>query len=83
MKCNSKIIVPEIFDRIISVELTDIDKNNHLYSCVVKHIMHGPCGELNLKNICVKKIGTCKNHYPRPFCSETHKEKNSYPIYRR
>ena len=45
--------------------------------------MHGPCGEFNLKNICMEKKRTCKNHYPTLFCSETRKGENSYPIYRR
>ena len=46
-------------------------------------MMHGSCGELNLKNVCMEKKGTCKNHYPRLFCSETRKGENSYLIYRR
>ena len=49
---------------------------------VAKHMMHGPCGSLNLKNVCMKK-GCCKNHYPREFAFETTMAKDGYPIYRR
>ena len=34
-------------------------------------MLRGPCGALNQENICMKKIGRCKNHYPRDFCEQT------------
>ena len=68
LKKDWKIIAPETFDDIVSTELPNKDKNPHLYSAVVKHMMHGPCGALNPENICIKRTSRCKNHYPRDFC---------------
>jgi hypothetical protein len=60
------------------------DKNKYpeLYKMVVKHMMHGPCGTLNSRNVCMQN-GLCKNYYPHPFNAETQHAKDSYPIYRR
>uniref|UniRef100_A0A453HYF7 ATP-dependent DNA helicase n=1 Tax=Aegilops tauschii subsp. strangulata TaxID=200361 RepID=A0A453HYF7_AEGTS len=49
---------------------------------VVKHMMHGPCGALNPKNVCMQE-NRCKCRYPRPFNENTSQGKDSYPIYRR
>ena len=45
-------------------------------------MMHGPCGALNLENICIKKTCRCKNHYPRDFCEQTTVGNDSFPKYR-
>ena len=82
LKKDLKIIAPETFNDIVSAELPNKDKNPHLYSTVVKHMMHGPCGALNLENICMKRTGWCKNHYPRDFCEQTTVGNNSFPKYR-
>ncbi|KAG5556067.1 hypothetical protein RHGRI_006626 [Rhododendron griersonianum] len=70
------------FDEFISAEIPDKDKYPHLYAMVIRHMMHGPCGELNGANVCMKK-GKCKNHYPRQFAEETLLATDGYPIYRR
>ncbi|XP_070007658.1 uncharacterized protein [Nicotiana sylvestris] len=54
-----------------------------LYSLVLKHMMHGLCGNLNPTNSCMKKKGYCKFKYPKNFAEQTSKEIESYPIYRR
>ncbi|KAL5572066.1 hypothetical protein UlMin_021663 [Ulmus minor] len=83
LKPNSKIIAPEDFDRIVSSELPNINKNIHLHSTVVKHMIHGPCGDMNPANVCMKKNGKCKNHYPKAYSPETYIGNNSYPKYKR
>ena len=83
LKKDWKIIAPETFDDIVSTELPNKDKNPHLYSAVVKHMMHGPCDALNSENICMKRTGRCKNHYPRDFCEQTNIGNDSFPKYRR
>ena len=82
LKSNAKIINPESFTRIVLVELPNINKNVYLHSVVIKHMMHGPCGDLNSTNICMKN-GKCKNHYPKSYSSKIYLGNNEYPIYKR
>ncbi|XP_073362834.1 uncharacterized protein [Aegilops tauschii subsp. strangulata] len=82
MDSKYKLIVPEQYDRLISTELPDKHKYPELYAMVVKHMMHGPCGALNPKNVCMQE-NRCKCRYPRPFNENTSQGKDSYPIYRR
>lgn len=77
-----KINGPEKFDYYVSAELPNKDKNPNLHNFVVKHMIHGPCGDLNKKNSCMID-GRCKSNYPRQFCQSTTQGKDGYPIYRR
>ncbi|XP_042950311.1 uncharacterized protein LOC122282424 [Carya illinoinensis] len=78
-----KLYAPESFDEIVSAELPDKDNNLHLYTAVIKHMMHGPCGVLNPTNVCMKKNGCCKNNYPKQFVSNTVVGNDCFPIYKR
>lgn len=49
---------------------------------VVKQMLHGPCGNLNPKNTCMRRDDRCKNHYPKEFSPTATQGRNSYPIYR-
>nr|XP_040245211.1 uncharacterized protein LOC120964526 [Aegilops tauschii subsp. strangulata] len=82
MDSTYKLLVPEQYDRLISAELPDKQKYPELYAMVVKHMMHGPCGALNPKNVCMQD-NECKCRYPRPFNENTIQGKDSYPVYRR
>ncbi|GAA0184576.1 hypothetical protein LIER_31864 [Lithospermum erythrorhizon] len=64
------------------VELPDKNEDPYLYSLVVKHMMHGPCGDLNPGNVRMVD-GRCKNHYPKAFSDYTTHGKGTYPICRR
>lgn len=44
-------------------------------------MIHGSCGNLNLKNVCMKNDGKYKNHYPKSFCTKIILGENSYPKY--
>ncbi|XP_028126342.1 uncharacterized protein LOC114323072 [Camellia sinensis] len=79
---GQKPLSPDTYDSIVSAELPDQKKHPHLFSMVVKHMMHGPCGEMNPNNICMKN-GKCKNHYPKNFEPITRSSKDSCPIYKR
>ncbi|XP_074314477.1 uncharacterized protein LOC141649693 [Silene latifolia] len=78
----SKIRSPEHYDLHVCAEIPDESTNPHLYTAVVKHMMHGPCGIDFPSNPCMRNR-QCKNHYPRDFCDFTMNGRNSYPIYRR
>ena len=82
LKPAFKIRSPEQYDKYVCAELPDKEKHPELYELVKKHMMHGPCGELNMNNPCMVKE-KCKNHYPRPFCEKTMLSRDGYPIYRR
>ncbi|KAG5552505.1 hypothetical protein RHGRI_010554 [Rhododendron griersonianum] len=69
-------------DAFISAEIPDKEKYPHLYAMVLKHMMHGPCGELDMTKVCMQK-GKCRSNYPRSFCAETTIDADGYPIYRR
>uniref|UniRef100_A0A453JV05 ATP-dependent DNA helicase n=1 Tax=Aegilops tauschii subsp. strangulata TaxID=200361 RepID=A0A453JV05_AEGTS len=85
MEGRYKLTCPEQYDRLISAELPNKKKYPELYKLVVKHMMHGPCGALNLNPECpcTKGRPSCKNHYPRPFHAATLQGKDSYPLYKR
>ncbi|KAG5590629.1 hypothetical protein H5410_041143 [Solanum commersonii] len=54
--CNEyKLLTPESYNRIICAELPYSNKEAHLHSVVVHHMIHGPCGHLNPSNPCMKK----------------------------
>ncbi|GAA0166718.1 hypothetical protein LIER_40244 [Lithospermum erythrorhizon] len=48
----------------------------------LKHMIHGPCGDLNQENVCMRD-GRCKNYYPKEFVEYTLHGKEIYPVYRR
>ncbi|XP_075507536.1 uncharacterized protein LOC142544366 [Primulina tabacum] len=73
---------PESFDRIVCPELPDAHTEPYLFSLVVKHMVHGPCGLLNPACPCMKK-NSCKYNYPKDYSEATKYGTNSYPIYRR
>lgn len=83
MNGKYKIACPEQYDRIISAELPDPLKYKELHTMIVKHMMHGPCGNLNRNFPCTMNRPSCKNGYPRSFNATTITGKDSYPIYRR
>lgn len=82
LKPQFKPLNPEAFDKIVSAEIPDPDENSHLYNAVKKHMVHGPCGDKNKKNVCMRN-GSCKNRYPKEFCDYTTHAEDGYPQYRR
>eukprot|EP00959_Pyramimonas_sp_CCMP1952_P227366 4753447-Pyramimonas_sp.AAC.1 len=49
---------------------------------VDRHMVHGPCGNLNPDCPCMKD-GLCSKQYPKPFAPETNPNVNGHPQYRR
>ncbi|KAL7103884.1 hypothetical protein ACP275_08G208300 [Erythranthe tilingii] len=81
LKEPHKIISADVYDDIISAELPDSD-HPFLRSYVVRHMMHGPCGDSNPSNVCMRNV-SCKNHYPKQFSEITVHGRSSYPCYKR
>lgn len=59
--------MPDAYNRFFYAKLSEKARNSHLYATIVKHMMHGHCGNLNSKNVCMRKHGHCKNDYPKVF----------------
>ena len=69
-------------DSILSAELPDRNEDPALFGTITKHMIHGPCGQLNPRSPCMKD-GQCTKHYPRQFLRESITYLNGYPLYRR
>nr|XP_027108801.1 uncharacterized protein LOC113728613 [Coffea arabica] len=82
LKPEFKLLNAESYDKIVCAELPDPKEHQHLYSLVVKHMLHGPCGDMNRSCPCMKN-GSCKSHYPKDFSDHTIHAEDSYPCYRR
>ncbi|XP_029172378.1 uncharacterized protein LOC114941527 [Nylanderia fulva] len=74
---NCKISNSEIVDKFISAEIPDPNENESLHNVVMKHMIHGPCGNWCLIN------DKCSKHFPKPFRPETTMDEDGYPQYRR
>lgn len=69
-------------DRVVCAEIPDINVDPLLHELVKKHMMHGPCGDLNPTSVCMSD-GKCKKEFPKDFCESTRDRANGFPIYRR
>ena len=69
-------------DKVIWAELPNPKTDKKLYDIIVKHNIHGPCGNLNWNSPCMKDK-KCDKKYPRPFMAETQTGEDGYPSYRR
>ncbi|XP_058753371.1 uncharacterized protein LOC131626567 [Vicia villosa] len=73
---------PEDIDKIISAEVPDPETHPRLYNLVKAHMVHGPCGLVNVKSYCMKD-NKCTKFYPKKFQSTTIVDQEGYPVYRR
>ncbi|CAG7717446.1 unnamed protein product, partial [Allacma fusca] len=72
----------ETIDKYVSAEIPDKENNPKLYDIILKHMIHGPCGNLNTKSPCMEN-GKCVKEFPKRFSEETVENHNGYPVYRR
>ncbi|XP_042501310.1 uncharacterized protein LOC122079122 isoform X2 [Macadamia integrifolia] len=70
MHKDFKITNADVFDKFVCAEIPDFNEDPVLYEKVMKHMMHGPCGDLNKLNACMRN-GVCKSRYPRSFIENT------------
>jgi hypothetical protein len=82
LKEDDKINDLDKVDQAVSAELPDINSDIELYNLVKKHMIHGPCGDLNHQSPCMVN-GTCKKNYPREFNERTSQNSSGFPVYRR
>ena len=67
---------------MISAELPDKDQYPRLHQLVLDKMVHGPCGVLNPKSVCMQK-GECKRNFPKAFSDFTKLENSAFPEYKR
>jgi hypothetical protein len=68
-------------DRMISVELPNLETNRLAHETITRCMMHGPCGAV-FPNAPWMEDGKCKKQYPCKFQSEMVMDVNGYFIYR-
>lgn len=73
-----KKICPNQIDQLIRANFP----NPELHNIIVKNMIHGPCGRLNMNSPCIS-AGKCTKRYPRPYLNETQTGEDGYHKYRR
>ncbi|XP_027186197.2 uncharacterized protein [Cicer arietinum] len=79
---TDKIQTPSKIDDTISAEIPDKDIDPLTFSAVERFMIHGPCGILNKKSLCMVN-GKCGKHYPKRFHDKTSIDEDGFPIYMR
>jgi hypothetical protein len=81
---------PEAIDNLICAELPDrvLDPDGSLTEIVKQVMVHGLCGPLKPRAVCMKKAHanaplTCFKRFPKPFANKTIVNSDGYPKYRR
>lgn len=64
----------------MSAEIPQEDEN--LKNLVLKHMIHGPCGNDNPNAPCMEN-GECVKEYPKKFTEKTNLTEDGYPLYKR
>ncbi|XP_053568401.1 uncharacterized protein LOC128657987 [Bombina bombina] len=82
LKAEDKPNDAETIDTFISAEIPDEQIYPRLHAIVIKHMIHGPCGEHNLNSPCMVD-GNCSKNFPKNFQKETLINVDGYPRYRR
>ncbi|XP_021725783.1 uncharacterized protein LOC110692998 [Chenopodium quinoa] len=86
LKPDYKLKTPSDFDHFVSAELPP-HSSPDLRKIIVRHMMHGPCGEANPKCACMvaknDNSASCKYGYPKQFLEETTNHNDGYPVYKR
>ncbi|GBM00871.1 hypothetical protein AVEN_257377-1 [Araneus ventricosus] len=75
-------IRPGDVDSVIRAEIPDVQQDPIQFEIVSKHMIHGPCGALKMKSLCMKDK-KCIKRYPRKMICETQTAEDDYPLYRR
>ena len=79
---DSKLKDMHDIDSLIHAEIPDPDAEPELYDIIKTCMIHGPCGQLNPKCVCMVD-GVCSKKYPKEFHEETSLSVDGYPQYRR
>lgn len=80
---DSKLLTAEDVDNVVCAFLPDPANDRRLFECVTRHMIHGPCGTLNLNSPCMVD-NRCSKNFPKEYSDETvYISDGGYPKYRR
>ncbi|XP_057444606.1 uncharacterized protein LOC130736847 [Lotus japonicus] len=82
LKPQHKIKTGDDIDKHISAELPDPKLYPKLYEAVSSYMIHGPCGPIDPKSVCMVD-GKCSKHFPKKFQNCTAIDDDGFPIYKR
>ncbi|XP_022024110.1 uncharacterized protein LOC110924409 [Helianthus annuus] len=82
MNVDHKLPTVDHIDPFISAEIPDKNQDPEVYSLVSDYMIHGPCGNANLKCPCMVDK-RCSKNFPKKFSSHTTVDSNGFPVYRR
>jgi hypothetical protein len=82
LKSENRPRTKEQIDTIVKAEIPDSTENPKLFQIVLRHMIHGPCGQQNPFSPCMVN-GECSKKFPKPFNTETNGNVNGYPVYQR
>jgi hypothetical protein len=68
-------------DKFISAKIPDPNTDPLLFDIVKRHMIHGPCGNLNNKSSCTSD-GKCTKKYPQDLIRKTQAGEDGYPLYK-
>ena len=68
--------------QIISAEIPDTLTDTELFYIVTSHMMHGPCGAINMTSPCMED-GKYKKRFPKQYTIYTIMDIVGYPLNRR
>ncbi|XP_061993578.1 uncharacterized protein LOC133711477 [Rosa rugosa] len=72
----------EPFGEVEAAELPNKSLDPQLYEIVTQFMIHGPCGNLNVRSPCMQN-GKCSKHFPKAYQTTTLFETGTVPLYRR
>jgi hypothetical protein len=67
---NAKLRTSDEIDRVISAEFPDPLTDPELFKIILRHNVHGPCGDFNPGAPCMENC-ECSKRIPKPFSPET------------
>ncbi|XP_071582449.1 uncharacterized protein, partial [Temnothorax nylanderi] len=73
----------EVIDMMVWAEIPDEERYPELNEKVLKHMIHGPCGNQSQGYPCTGDDGKCSKGFPKEFRNETNANVNGYPMYQR
>lgn len=79
---SSKPRSPDDYDKYVAAEIPHQELAPELYQIVIQHMVHGPCGQVNIKCPCMEN-GMCTKQYPKAFQEKTIETIDGYPMYKR
>ncbi|XP_029154989.1 uncharacterized protein LOC114928055, partial [Nylanderia fulva] len=71
----------EVIDMMVWAEIPNEEKYSELNEKVLKHMIHGPCGDPSRRYPCTGDDGKCSKGFPKEFSDKTNANVNGYPIY--